>query len=102
MCLQRALLALSSSYLQLEFRDGCIWVSEQWRHREDLADVLMALPMRLWTWNKFTYSRWAPLGSSCRVLSPDVLVGIIPLVADTLAQPGAITYFLQGCFEVQP
>ena len=55
----------------------------------------MAL-MNVWSFRRFSDSRWISLGSSCRTLLAAVVLGLPDLVDEILANPRASSYFLSG------
>lgn len=81
--------------LRLLFRKGNIVVSKR-HHDGKLFDRVMLCLFSLWHLRKFSESRWASVGTSCRANVAARLSGLPDLIQRILAGAKDIPYHLQG------
>ena len=59
-------------------------------------DDLVTLLLSIWSFRKWSDSRWLSMGPSCRTLVAALSCGLRPFVSWILSRPGVSRYFLGG------
>lgn len=81
---------------QMRFANGFLFVSEAMQRRDDHLQVVTALLLKVWGFQRWSDSRWAGLGRSCRCLTLAIVCGIESLVSFIRQEPGNSDYFISG------
>lgn len=82
--------------LELRYEHGHLKVGAKWEDDPELPQLLMTLMLKLWEWRRFSDSRWASMGASCRSMLAACLSGLPDFVGEVLANPSAHTFYLKG------
>lgn len=82
--------------LQLRYEGGAMKICTRWKDHPDLPELLMTILLKVWEWRRFSDSRWASLGASCRSILAACLCGLPDFVGEVLNDPNAHTYYLKG------
>ena len=82
--------------LQLEFRDGRIWVAEDTSSRPYLAESVSTACMSVWRFVKLRESRFLTVGASARTMIVAFLTGLEFLVQVIRDNESASKFFING------
>lgn len=82
--------------LQVRYERGSLKIATKWENDPELPQLLMSILLKVWEWRRFSDSRWASLGASCRSLLAAFLLGLPDYVSDVLSTQGTTTYYLKG------
>lgn len=83
------------SQMQLRFQGGQLKVAPSFQAKDDLPDLIAMCLMHIWTFRRFSESRWLTLGSSSRCLIASLLLGLPSLVGDIMASSSS-RYYISG------
>jgi len=81
---------------QMRWESGCLKVAKRYEGDAEAKSLVEMALMNVWSFRRFSDSRWISLGSSCRTLLAAVVLGLPDLVDEILANPRASSYFLSG------
>ena len=81
---------------QMRWESGCLKVAKRYEGGAEAKSLVEMALMNVWSFRRFSDSRWISLGSSCRTLLAAVVLGLPDLVDEILANPRASSYFLSG------
>ena len=81
--------------LRLIFRDGKLSISERFRHRKDLYNILCGCLMGVWRFDVFSDSRFLQVSATGRQLIGGCLTGVHSLIS-FVYQHGKIKYYLKS------
>ena len=76
--------------------DGWLYINDTDDPNESPVDLISHLFFHLMRWRRFTQSRWATTGPSCRALTASLLLGLDELVRLTRADPHVSEYHIAG------
>lgn len=82
--------------LQLRFHGGQLKVASKWAIDPAVWGSIELVLLHIWSFRKYSDSRWLSLGPSCRGLMAAQVTGIFAYVQWVLARPGNSRYYLGG------
>ena len=82
--------------LQVRFEDNCIKIAARWQHHPDLQNILFTAFLGVWSWRRFSDSRWVTFGLSCRALLGALYLGLTSYLQFLSMHPGVSLYNLRG------
>ena len=90
-----------SSTLRLHWDGSNLCLDERCRDRGALLEELSGVILELWSFQRFSTSRWVTVGCACRSLMCAWLSGLDHFVKHVSALPGVSLYYLGGYQRLQ-
>lgn len=82
--------------LELRFESGQLHIATKWEQDSTVWETIELVLLHIWSFKKYSDSRWLSVGPSCRALMAAQVVGMSEFVAFILQNPHNSRYYISG------